>query len=275
MIVKYLPLKHPTNPVICTMSDGEVEDLEINAGFFEEPEDFRPQAPTASDIVYERKHAGSSSNLVPLRLIGSSPLYGHILTNAAKYTAEFLDKNPDWVSGKTVLEFGSGGALPSIISALNGAKLVVTTDYPDVELINNISYNIKQNNLEAAAIAKGFIWGDDTTEIREIIQTATGKSTVDLLILSDVIFNHTEHSKLLKTCLELINRDGTGKCLVVFSPHRPHLLDKDLEFFQTAAHSGFKHTFIEEQIWSPLFASDTDESTAELRSKVFAHLLEI
>jgi nicotinamide N-methyltransferase len=46
------------------------------------------------------------------------------------------------VKGKTVLELGAGGGLPSLVCAINGASQVVVTDYPDAELIENLRYNI-------------------------------------------------------------------------------------------------------------------------------------
>jgi nicotinamide N-methyltransferase len=46
------------------------------------------------------------------------------------------------VEGKTVLELGAGGGLPSLVCALNGAAQVVVTDYPDADLIENLRYNI-------------------------------------------------------------------------------------------------------------------------------------
>lgn len=46
------------------------------------------------------------------------------------------------VKGKTVLELGAGGGLPSLVCALNGAAQVVVTDYPDADLIENLRYNV-------------------------------------------------------------------------------------------------------------------------------------
>ena len=60
-----------------------------------------------------------------------------------------------------------------------------------------------------------------------------------MIILSDLVFNHSEHHKLLDTCRQSLKRNG-GKCLVVFSPHRPHLLQDDLSFFETAKQYQFK-----------------------------------
>jgi EEF1A N-terminal glycine/lysine methyltransferase len=41
-----------------------------------------------------------------------------------------------------VLELGAGSGLPSLVCAINGANTVVATDYPDAELVENLSYNI-------------------------------------------------------------------------------------------------------------------------------------
>ena len=46
------------------------------------------------------------------------------------------------MQGKTVLELGAGGGLPSLVCALSGAAQVVVTDYPDADLIENLRYNV-------------------------------------------------------------------------------------------------------------------------------------
>ena len=45
---------------------------------------------------------------------------------------------------RRVLELGAGCALPALVCALNGAKRVVATDYPDDILIANIRRNIDE-----------------------------------------------------------------------------------------------------------------------------------
>ena len=42
-----------------------------------------------------------------------------------------------------MLELGAGAGLPSLVCAINGAKQVVVTDYPDADLIENLRYNIE------------------------------------------------------------------------------------------------------------------------------------
>lgn len=92
----------------------------------------------------------------------------------------------------------------------------------------------------------------------------------DLIILSDLVFNHTEHHKLLQTTKDLLAEKG--QALVVFSPHRPKLLEKDLEFFELAKNEfHLVPQLIEMVNWKPMF--DEDEETIEVRSRVYAYYL--
>lgn len=59
--------------------------------------------------------------------------------------ASLFDQHPQLVQGKTLLELGAGGALPSLVAATHQPAKVVVTDYPDAELIENIQYNVDQN----------------------------------------------------------------------------------------------------------------------------------
>lgn len=243
-------------------------------GLFEEPESFRPAPPEAHYASYTRetisKAAKYQTQNIDLRLIGASPLWGHLLWNAGKYTAMHLDKYPEIVRDKTVLELGAASSLPSLVSALVGARKVVCTDYPDTDLISNIEYNVQHlEPIEARnkIVVEGYIWGNSYEPLLSHIQD---ENHFDLLILSDLVFNHTEHHKLLRTTKDLMKRDG--KALVVFSPHRPKLLQNDLEFFELAKTYQLQPKLIELVNWSPMF--EEDEETAEIRSRVYAYYLE-
>lgn len=52
-----------------------------------------------------------------LRLLNKHNLWGHLLWNGAKWTAEYLQMHPELVEGKRVLELGAGAGLPSVIAA--------------------------------------------------------------------------------------------------------------------------------------------------------------
>ncbi|KAK6204992.1 uncharacterized protein RJT21DRAFT_12371 [Scheffersomyces amazonensis] len=267
---------------------SDLEDFEGDAGLFEEPDDFRPPPPESHFATYKRKLANAEPSEITLKLVGKSPLWGHLLWNAGIFTADYLDKNAvDLVKNKKILELGAASGLPGLVSALNDAKLVVSTDYPDPDLLSHIQYNFDLLNEQykgqlSKYIVKGYIWGNNVGPIlypkeeedKELsdkeISEVEDEDKFDLIILSDLVFNHTEHHKLLTTCRKTLKKDG--KCLVVFSPHRPHLLHKDLEFFETAEKEyEFKSHQVSMVNWTPMFQED--EETVEIRSRVYCFLL--
>jgi nicotinamide N-methyltransferase len=139
-----------------------------------------------------------------------------------------------------VLELGAGAGLPSLVCALNGASRVVVTDYPDADLIDNLRYNITHCKLLStppSIVAEGYLWG---APIQDIIQhLPNSDETFDVLILADLLFNHSEHAKLIKTVQLTLKKSPDAKAYVFFTPYRPWLLQKDLAFFDAAKEAGF------------------------------------
>lgn len=267
------------------MSDSESF---VDGGLFEEPEGYFKSEPDAHFATYKRenvpKESVNQTEDLKLRLVGSSPLWGHLLWNAGIYTAKHIDNNVDQVKDKCVLELGAAGALPSLVGGLIGAKKVISTDYPDADLINNIQYNVdhvlydgeklsdnedvrKQQEANRGVIVQGYIWGNEYEPL--VKHLPDGQDKFDMIILSDLVFNHTEHHKLLRTTKDLLADDG--RALVVFSPHRPWLLNDDLQFFETCYEFGLKSELIEMVKWKPMF--EEDEETIDIRSRVYAYYL--
>ncbi|RIB27907.1 hypothetical protein C2G38_2137604 [Gigaspora rosea] len=251
----------------------ELEDHDFS--LFKEPEDFRPPPPEPKVVTFERKadHISSERENDPqtfnIRLVGFHPLWAHQLWNASKCLSWYLDEHKDLVSNKNVLELGAGGALPSFISFLNGAKKVVITDYPDNDLIENIKYNVQMNlslkdDCDISNIKiLGYLWGSHVGPLLDAISSSQQNSQLmnkrplyDLIILSDLIFNHSQHSALLKTCEECLEIEN-GQVLVFFTHHRPWLAYKDMEFFEKAEADGlFKVEKILETVMKPMFEKD-------------------
>ncbi|ORY35481.1 hypothetical protein BCR39DRAFT_509977 [Naematelia encephala] len=150
-----------------------------------------------------------------LRLVGSHPLWGHHLWNTARTLTDYLMENPQLVRGRKILELGAGAALPSIVSLLIGAEKAVMTDYPDTQLVDNMLYNV-ETNLPSALVERadveGFTWGRDPGPLLD----KTHGEGYDLLILSDLVFNHSQHPALIRSVNSLL-RDSTSKP----SPSRP------------------------------------------------------
>ena len=95
----------------------------------------------------------------------------------------------------------------------------------------------------------------------------------DLLILADLVFNHSEQKKLVATVQGSLKKTPESRALVFFTPHRPWLLEKDLEFFKVAEHAGFRaQKFMERLMDRPMY--DEDRGDEVLRRTVFGYTLE-
>ncbi|WFD34465.1 nicotinamide N-methyltransferase [Malassezia cuniculi] len=211
---------------------------------FEEPADFRP--PTPPPTTVEQVLVGEDAPLT-IRLVGSHPLWGQYVWNAAPTLCEYLDANPDIIRGRAVLELGAAAGIPSIWSARHGAARVVATDYPDPDLMDNLKINISKHAGRVASV-QGYIWGSDPAAL-----LAEG-GQYDAIFMSDLIFNHQAHGALLDTCDLCLKDDAPA--LVFFSHHRPHLADRDMAFFALAEQRGYTCTHVGDWRLQPMFPED-------------------
>jgi len=82
------------------------------------------------------------------------------------------------------------------------------------------------------------------------------------LILADLLFNHSEHGKLVKTIRQTLTKTATARALVFFTPYRPWLLQKDLAFFDLAREAGFAVSKIFEHVMDKvMFTEDPGVSS--------------
>lgn len=178
---------------------------------------------------------------------------GHKVWNAAKVLGEMLEADPSLVQGKTVLELGAGCALPSLLAALNGAKHVVASDYASstdqilVEAMqSNVDRLVEQGHVSKGALSTvGYVWGQSVHKLlAPLEEEGEGKGEerkgggkrrrFDLIICADLIFNRSEHKKLLWTCRECLEEEGGKEVLVAYSHHDPEKRALDMAFFTLA-----------------------------------------
>ncbi|KAI6127015.1 hypothetical protein F5141DRAFT_1186259 [Pisolithus sp. B1] len=212
------------------MDSSDEDGSESLQDIFTDP--WRPPTPEATFARYlshkNENVSKDSPSEVAIRLVGSHPLWGHYLWNASVAVAEYLESNRDSVRGRFVLELGAGGGLPGIVSAQIGAEMVVLTDYPDRELIDNLTYNV-DHNVSPTGRTKvdvmGYVWGHKVDDLLAVLPS-TRKSwrLFDLIILSD---------------LEPPSNQPAPCVLVFYSHHRPHLAHRDLDFFNKARSQGW------------------------------------
>ncbi|WVN86343.1 uncharacterized protein L203_101506 [Cryptococcus depauperatus CBS 7841] len=241
------------------MSNQDVEEKEEERSF--KIDDLFPEPESPLPAPYSFASYSISPNIrldtpdIPkqliLRLVGSHPLWGHYLWNTARILSTYLLRTPQLTQSRQVLELGAGAGLPSIVCALRGSRKVVVTDYADQALLDNLEFNIDVNIGPAdkeRILVDGHIWGQDT---KRLLQHLSNGEKYDLLILSDVVFNHSQHDALIKTVESTISPLSspfdpsspsaplTDPCILVFfTHHRPHLAHADMAFFPRLAQSG-------------------------------------
>lgn len=119
--------------------------VESHNNLFSEPEGYFPPTPPPSTQTYSLLSSSPSNpKTITLHLVGYSPTEAHHLWNGSRVISEYFEANPAQVSDKTVLELGAGAGLPSLVSAVLGARRVVMTDYPDVDIVQTMWRNIDE-----------------------------------------------------------------------------------------------------------------------------------
>ncbi|KAI9823754.1 MAG: nicotinamide n-methyltransferase [Thelocarpon impressellum] len=245
-------------------------DGDIQADIFKEPDGYyEPEKPPTQVC-----HTLLSGEAVTLRLVGHNPLWGHLLWNAGRIISDYLEeRGHDLVRDRDVLELGAGAGLPSLVCATLSARKVVVTDYPDSELIDNLRINISSLNSVTQGLninAEGYLWGSDTQQILSHLDDAS--AGFDLLILADVLFNHSEHHKLVATIQKTLKKTTESRALVFFTPYRPWLLNKDLAFFGIASEAGFHVDKVFEKVMDKVMF-DEDPGDELLRRTVYGYEL--
>lgn len=199
-------------------------------------------------------------------------LWGHRLWNAAKYLVKRMDERLIDVRGKSVIELGAGLGVPSLVAYRNGASLTVVTDYPDTDLLDVIALNVASNctadlidadvraELGAAAlptrcITEPLLWGKKE-HIDKVLSYTPGGSGFDIVILSDVLFNHVCNDDLADTLTQLLSKSSQACGYCVFSHHRAYKQLHDFEFFDMCVRRGLAFQQIDEQDYPMMFPED-------------------
>lgn len=180
---------------------------------------------------------------VELTMVSQQQLFAHQLYPAAVAIARLLDGSQLVCAGLSVLELGAGPALPCIVAALNGARALVATDFPDAEMLRNTEANLRAN-LPAAAAARcrtvGHAWGRDCAPVlAALCELGGGRAGFDLVVLSDLLYE-LEHEALLRSCAACLSARPCARLLVAFQPHDPVNLHRQLRFFALAAQPPFE-----------------------------------
>jgi predicted nicotinamide N-methyase len=142
--------------------------------------------------------------------------------------ADFLVEHSDEVvRGRRVLELGAGAALPSLVCCCLGAALVVSTDFPDESILENMRDVFCENGFPVSDVSPssasspmvrvlGHAWGESV----EAIMTASGGDGFDVIILAELLWKDTAclHGALLRSAAACL---APGGSLLVSFGERP------------------------------------------------------
>jgi nicotinamide N-methyltransferase len=95
----------------------------------------------------------------------------------------------------------------------------------------------------------------------------------DLLLLADLLFNHSEHEKLIKTVVTTMKKNKSSRALVFFTPYRPWLLEKDLAFFDLAKSAGLDVEKVLEKVMDKVMF-ENDRGDELLRRTVYGYQMQ-
>lgn len=185
---------------------------------------------------------------------------------------------------KDVLEIGAAAGVPSIVSAIVGARKVVLTDYHDPDLVANMQYNAdlaadmipKSDTTSPRLVVEGYKWGNPVEPLLAHIPSESRQKAdgFDVLIMADVIYSWREHGNLVKTMQETLKKDPNSVALVIFTPYEPWLLPQTEKFFPLAEQGGFTVTKIfEKLVGKVLFENDPGVSETFAIVGLHANLL--
>ncbi|KAI9369022.1 hypothetical protein BJX61DRAFT_183435 [Aspergillus egyptiacus] len=240
---------------------------------FKDPDGFYPpeKEPTYAE------HRMLSGDVVRVRLVGSHPLYGNMLWNAGHISSDYIETHAaTLITGKDVLEIGAAAGVPSIVSAIKGARTVVMTDYPDPDLVDNMQQNadasapLIPSDPPSSLYVTGYKWGSDVQPLLAYLPEESRSKGFDVLIMADVVYSHREHGNLIKTMQQTMKREKDALALVIFTPYEPWLLPRTEKFFPLAEESGFKVTKVFEKLMDKVLFED-DPGDEKLRRTVFGY----
>ena len=154
----------------------------------------------------------------------------HYVWNAALVLCDLILDKSILLDGR-VLELGAGAGLPSILVGLEGNCTIVTSDYPDENILETLNYNLGKYLSSQSFSVIGHAWGTQSTRT-QLCQSAR----FNHIIMADTLWMRSSHSTLLDDLSLLLA--PKGKVHICAGLHTgPSVIQ---EFADAALERGFK-----------------------------------
>ncbi|KAG9005495.1 hypothetical protein FRB94_001500 [Tulasnella sp. JGI-2019a] len=177
--------------------------------------------------------------------------------------AEAIERGVIPVDSKTIVELGSGTALPSLLAASQQKTptIVTITDYPDESIMRNLEKNVNGNRQGFTSSCRiecaGYRWGDDVTPLRQGVlrdlissirvtdmlynvlrSILQGRSGYDIVILSDLLHFRSSHDDLIMSMTALLGKEASARAYIAAGKYTPPEVCQN--FLQEAERLGIK-----------------------------------
>ncbi|EFC35729.1 predicted protein [Naegleria gruberi] len=201
--------------------------------------------------------------LSELKQLTTLNIYGnHIGAKGSKYISElnqlttlFIAENSVGVEGAKYL---------SELKQLTNLGISVNWLGNEGLAYRNVALNFDEDN--TVMEVRGHAWGE---KLEQTFGKGEEKETFDIILLSDLLFNHFCHSQLLDSC-EYLSHPNT-LIYVGYSHHRPWLIKEDMNLFKLATERGFKVEYGFQRKYPPMFENDPGDY--EERSTVHVQIM--
>ena len=140
-----------------------------------------------------------------------TPYFG-TLWPSARGLARWMAEHPEWLTGQTVLELGCGLALPALVAARLGARVIAVDCHPDVPAFLSRNAELSEVQIEYMQV--------DWSAPAELAALHAQLGRVDLVVGSDLLY---EAALAVSLPAALASLCPPGTRLLLADPGRPHL----------------------------------------------------
>ena len=220
-----------------------------------------------------------------ISLIGQHSLWGHLVWNGARVARRLLQGETidgiAWtcpeVKGKTVLELGAAGCVPTLTAAKAGAAAAIASDFPEPAILQNCEDNLDRNlkgEQRARANVVGYRWGEPidclVSTLNDTVEAGSPAHTgFDIIVLADLLAFAAGHAKLAQTTKDALSREPGSVALVSFGHHNVQFVERDLLFFDRCREVGLIVEKVGQIDMEPMFPSDPGEAKIRAAVHVF------
>ena len=163
-------------------------------------------------------------------------LFAHYVWNSALLLSDCIMREQVPVAGLRIAELGAGCGIPGMASAFKGAELVVTSDYPDEQVLAALRGNVESapDRISSRMRVVPHLWGSEPKELLAELPADAEERRFPTLLLADTLWMPDQHANLMRSVVALLSRKPGSVAWVAFTLQH----DLTFDFFKLAPAHG-------------------------------------